>query len=182
MVIEGHQIGNHSFSHPILTKTSFLDFFHEIIATNLSIWVKTGVYPHLLRFPYGLADARIHIIYSGKIIGWSVDAADWKEKDPQRLTQKILIQTQSGSIILLHDIKEDTISALPAIIDGLRAHGYTFMSLDQLLPEQETREQKSGIWLNATKNIPIGKNGETISRMVEPHTDSPLITSPISLE
>lgn len=72
-------------------------------------------------------------IHPGPIIGWNVDAYDWKAKDPVKLAQNIVSQTKSGSIILLHDIKEDTVKALPLIIDGLQKKGFAIVPLENLL-------------------------------------------------
>lgn len=77
----------------------------EVLLPNLKIFSLTGKYPAYFRFPYGIDDIRIRKIYGGHIIGWNVDAYDWKAKDPMKLAKNIIDQTKSGSIILLHDIK-----------------------------------------------------------------------------
>jgi peptidoglycan-N-acetylglucosamine deacetylase len=89
----------------------------EIFLPHLKIFSLTGRYPEYFRFPYGIDDIRIREYYRGRVIGWDVDAYDWKMKDPAKLAQNIIAQTKTGSIILLHDIKEDTVKALPMIID-----------------------------------------------------------------
>ncbi len=157
MVREWYKIGNHSFSHPQFPKLWWGKIMEEVIFTNISIWLQTWEYPKYFRFPYGLGDKRVSLFFGGKNIGWNVDGNDWKEKNPKRLVDTIINQTRSGSIILLHDIKEDTVQALPLIIKTLKSRWYTFVSLDVLLPKQETKIEKKWIWVSATKNIPIQK-------------------------
>jgi peptidoglycan-N-acetylglucosamine deacetylase len=77
----------------------------EIFLSHLKLLSLTGRYPAYFRFPYGIDDIRIRRYYGGKIIGWNVDAYDWKAKDPIKLASSIINQTKPGSIILLHDIK-----------------------------------------------------------------------------
>ena len=162
---EWHEIGNHSFSHPEFPKLWWEKLIQEVIFTNISIWLQTGEYPKYFRFPYGLGDTRVCLFFNGKNIGWNVDGTDWKEKNPTRLVNTIVHQTRSGSIILLHDIKEDTVLALPLIIKKLKSEWYTFVSLDVLLPKEQTKAQKQWIWVNATKNIAIQKKKENMQRM-----------------
>lgn len=105
----------------------------EVLFPHLKMALITGKYPTYFRFPYGIDDIRIRNFYSWKIIGWNVDAYDWKAKNPKILAEKIIAQTRTGSIILLHDIKEDTVKALPLIIDGIRAKNLEFTSLPSLI-------------------------------------------------
>lgn len=114
-------IGNHSYSHPLFKKLSLLHIAREFIGTDARIFLATGIIPEYFRFPYGVEDSRIGYFHDGPIIGWSVDAYDWKARNPKTLARNIVRQTKSGSIILLHDIKADTVLALPDIIDGIRA-------------------------------------------------------------
>lgn len=113
-------IGNHSFSHPDFRKIETVKIINEILFTDIAIFSTTGTWPKYFRFPYGDIDPRIRYIYHDSTVAWNVDAYDWKAKNPHTLAVKILSQVHTGSIILLHDIKEDTVKALPEILDGLR--------------------------------------------------------------
>ncbi len=130
---EWHTIWNHSYSHPIFKKLSLFHLATEILRTDYRIFLATGTTPRYFRFPYGVEDYRIWYFHTGPIIGWNVDAYDWKARNPKILAKNIIQQTKSGSIILLHDIKTDTVAALPDIIDGIRAKWYTIVPLKKLL-------------------------------------------------
>lgn len=113
-------IANHSFSHPDFRKIETARVITEIFFTNVKIFSTVGMWPQYFRFPYGNVDPRIRHIYHGSTVAWNVDAYDWKAKNPHALALKIIAQVHTGSIILLHDIKDDTVKALPEILDTLR--------------------------------------------------------------
>ncbi len=150
MKASGHEIGNHSYLHPELSKIPTLRYIFEVWRTAGMIWSVTGAYPIFFRFPYWAEDRRIGDFHSGPIIGWNVDAYDWKGKNPEKLTKNIIAQTKSGSIILLHDIKRDTVEALPLIIDGLEARGYRFVPLRGLIGYSSGRNYRNIIYRSAT--------------------------------
>lgn len=117
---EWHIIWNHSYTHVLFTKIPKEQIITEVLFTNIKIFSIVWKVPDYFRFPYGWEDFYISLIHKAPIIGWNVDAYDWKAKNPKTLSNNIINQTKDGSIILLHDIKEDTVKALPLIIDGLR--------------------------------------------------------------
>lgn len=116
---DGHTVGNHSFSHANFVKITTPEILSQVLLTNLKIWTTIGVWPEYFRFPYGNIDSRIAYVYHGATVAWNVDAYDWKAKSPHTLAVKIVSQVHTGSIILLHDIKEDTVKALPEILETL---------------------------------------------------------------
>lgn len=146
----GHEIGNHSYIHPQFTKIMTLRYVFEVWRTAGMIWSATGKYPIFFRFPYWAEDRRIGYFHSGPIVGWNVDAYDWKAKDPERLANSIIAQTKSGSIILLHDIKKDTVKTLPLIIDGLKRRGYWFVPLRDLIGYKKEKDYKNIIYRAAS--------------------------------
>lgn len=128
---EGHEIGNHSWSHPDLTKLAPADALSEIARTQTAI-AQTGVpAPRLMRPPYGAIDEMVAGHTRLTIIRWNVDPADWKTKDPAKLHEQILTQARSGAIILLHD-KPATAAALDGVIASLKPV-YQFVTVSQLL-------------------------------------------------
>jgi peptidoglycan-N-acetylglucosamine deacetylase len=163
MVSEGHTVGNHSFSHPDFSRIETPRLAIEVIATDVKIWLASGTWPRYFRFPYGQIDARIRSVSMEHIIAWDVDAYDWKVKNPHTLATKILAQVHTGSIILLHDIKEDTVRALPEILDTLLARGYRFISLDELIGS--TPHERDDIIYNASRSRRLPermRNADTI--------------------
>jgi peptidoglycan/xylan/chitin deacetylase (PgdA/CDA1 family) len=137
IVAEGHEIANHSWSHPALSKLSSAGVDSQIRRTNEVIKRVTGVQPTTMRPPYGATNARLNKRldeeYGLKVILWSVDPLDWKYRNSSRVTQQILENTQAGGIVLAHDIHATTVDAMPATLDGLLAKGFKFVRVDELL-------------------------------------------------
>ncbi|MEP6936964.1 MAG: polysaccharide deacetylase family protein [Chthoniobacterales bacterium] len=136
-VREGHEIGNHSWSHPILGKMSDEAVRSQLRRTDDAISTAIGTRPTLLRPPYGSITARqkhwIHDDFGYKIIIWDVDPLDWKRPGPSVVCERIIKQTRPGSIILAHDIHPATIAAMPATFDQLQARGFKFVTVSELI-------------------------------------------------
>jgi peptidoglycan/xylan/chitin deacetylase (PgdA/CDA1 family) len=134
---EGHEIGNHSWSHPNLGKMSDDAVRRQLQRTDEAIKSATGARPTLLRPPYGSLSARqkrwIHDEFGYRIILWDVDPLDWKRPGPAIVRSRIVKQTRSGSIVLAHDIHPGTIEAMPAILDDLEAKGFKFVTVSELI-------------------------------------------------
>jgi peptidoglycan/xylan/chitin deacetylase (PgdA/CDA1 family) len=115
---EGHEIGNHSWSHPNLAKMSDDAVRSQIKRTEEAITGAIGSRPVLLRPPYGsITPRQKHLIHDDlgyEIILWDVDPLDWKEPGPNIVSSRILKETRPGSIVLSHDIHAQTIQAMPA--------------------------------------------------------------------
>jgi peptidoglycan-N-acetylglucosamine deacetylase len=134
---EGHEIGNHSWTHPQLSKLSDQRVTEEITKTQEAIKNACGFTPTLLRPPYGAITKRqrewIENQFELNVILWSVDPLDWKRPGAAVITQRILSGAQSGAIILSHDIHQQTVDAMPATFDALLAKGYKFVTVSQLI-------------------------------------------------
>jgi peptidoglycan/xylan/chitin deacetylase (PgdA/CDA1 family) len=136
-VAEGHEIGNHSWSHPNLAKLSD-DAVHNQLQRTEDIIVKTaGVKPKLMRPPYGELTKQQRILvnhdFGYKVILWDVDPLDWKRPGPSVVARRIIAGARSGSIILSHDIHPPTIEAMPQVFDALLAKGFKFVTVSELL-------------------------------------------------
>jgi peptidoglycan/xylan/chitin deacetylase (PgdA/CDA1 family) len=134
---DGHEIGNHSWSHPNLGKMSDDAVRRELQKTDDVILSATGNRPALMRPPYGSITARqkkwINQDFGYKIITWDVDPLDWKRPGPAVVCNRIVRNTRAGSIILAHDIHPGTIEAMPATIDQLEAKGFKFVTVSELI-------------------------------------------------
>lgn len=134
---EGHEIANHSWSHPNLGKMSDDGVRRELQKTDDAIKSATGVRPTLMRPPYGsLTDRQkrwVHNDFGYKVIIWDVDPLDWKRPGPTVICNRILNETRAGSIILAHDIHPGTIDAMPATLDQLEAKGFKFVTVSELI-------------------------------------------------
>ena len=137
ILADGHEIGNHSWTHPQLSKLSDDRVTTEINKTQDAIKEASGFTPTILRPPYGAITARqrewIENQFGLSIILWSVDPFDWKRPGASVITQRILSQVRPGAIILSHDIHKQTVDAMPATLDGLIAKGYKFVTVTQLI-------------------------------------------------
>ncbi|MBA3832952.1 MAG: polysaccharide deacetylase family protein [Chthoniobacterales bacterium] len=150
-VREGHEIGNHSWSHPAFAKMSDAAVRREIQKTDDAIRAAIGHSPVLLRPPYGSITIRqkqwIHSEFGYRIILWDVDPLDWKRPGPTIVMNRIVRQTRPGSIILSHDIHPGTIKAMPETFDQLQARGFKFVTVSELIamgkpmPPQEPRAE-----------------------------------------
>lgn len=136
-VSEGHEIGNHSWSHPILSKMSDSAVREQLTKTRDAVARAAGVQPRTMRPPYGALLQRqrewIHAELGYPTIIWSVDPLDWKRPGSSVVTSRILAGTTPGAIILAHDLHGQTVDAMPATLDGLLRKGYQFVTVSQLL-------------------------------------------------
>jgi peptidoglycan/xylan/chitin deacetylase (PgdA/CDA1 family) len=136
-VKEGHEIANHSWSHPNLAKMSDEAVRRELQNTDDAISSAIGKRPTLLRPPYGAISARqkrwIHDDFGYRIIIWDVDPLDWKRPGPSVVTSRILKETHAGSIVLAHDIHPPTIEAMSSTFDQLEQKGFKSVTVSELL-------------------------------------------------
>jgi len=131
----GMEIANHSFTHRNLARLSTEDDVRELLQTQAAVQAVTGRTPRFVRPPGGDWNTALEGI--AKEWGltpcfWTVDAFSAEVVGAQQVAETVLKQVQPGSIILMHNGKMTTIQALPAIIRGLRARGYTFVTIDTL--------------------------------------------------
>jgi peptidoglycan/xylan/chitin deacetylase (PgdA/CDA1 family) len=140
MDIEGHIIGNHSFSH-----ANLFDFFsskrvvQEILDTDKVIQQHLNKQPLFFRPPYGITTPNIAKAVrqvEHKTIGWSLRSLDTVIKDEQKLLKRVKKKLKKGSVVLFHDHLEFLPRFLPLFLEYLLKEGYTVVGLDQLLQLQ----------------------------------------------
>ncbi|MCT4553558.1 MAG: polysaccharide deacetylase family protein [Pelagimonas sp.] len=134
---EGHEIGNHSWSHPNLAKRSNASVLREIDRTSDAIFKITGRPPVTFRPPYGSFTKRQRLmLYEQRnlpTILWSVDPQDWRRPGASVVARRILNGSRPGSIILSHDIQSGTVRAMPNTFDGLSQRGMKFATVSQMM-------------------------------------------------
>ncbi len=137
MAEEGHEVANHSWSHPALTKLGADGVRKQLVNTSDAIEKACGIRPTVMRPPYGATNAalnrKINNDYGMKVILWSVDPLDWKYRNSDHVESEILKGTTPGGIILSHDIHATTVAAMPATLDALLAKGYKFVTVSELI-------------------------------------------------
>jgi peptidoglycan/xylan/chitin deacetylase (PgdA/CDA1 family) len=142
-VAAGHEIGNHTYSHPALYLRSNSFISEEVGAAQAIICDTTGKAPELFRAPYGarwfgLREAQRQCNLLG--VMWTVLGLDWKLPAGE-ITRRVLARTGNGAIICLHDGRAvernpdigQTLEAVERLIPALRARGFTFETVTQLL-------------------------------------------------
>ncbi len=144
----GHEIGNHSMRHKNPTKQAYAEILSDISACSELLASLTGVSPRLYRAPAGAYDNKT--IEAAERLGmtavqWSADSIDWKNPSPEAIVQRIMKKAAPGGIVLLHLGKENTVKALPDVIESLENEGYVFVTVSELLPEGETSVDKNGV-------------------------------------
>lgn len=139
---EGHAIGNHSYNHPLLTKLSAPAFERQMNKTQSILKPLIGYEPRLFRPPYGEVNEeqlKWAVKHNYTVVNWNVDSLDWKNLDADEVTNNILEQVGPGAIILQHaggGVGGDltgTVKAIPRVIETLKAQGYHFMTIPDLL-------------------------------------------------
>ena len=131
----GHQLGNHSWSHPELPKLSVDQIASEIDRTNEAIRQATGVKPSILRPPYGAVNGvvleQLRLRNMSSIL-WSVDTRDWADRNSQIVCSRAVAGARPGAVILMHDIHQTSVNAVPCILSSLKQQGYSFVTIQRL--------------------------------------------------
>ena len=132
----GHQLGNHSWSHPELPKLPVDQIAGEIDRTNDAIKQATGVTPAILRPPYGAVNGvvleQLRLRGMSSIL-WSVDTRDWADRNSDIVCSRAVAGARPGAIILMHDIHQTSVGAVPCILSALKQQGYSFVTVQGLL-------------------------------------------------
>lgn len=136
-VAEGHEIGNHSHTHRLLSKLGDGELRGEMANCRDAVGRAAGVQPRTMRPPYGgLLQRQRELIYGEfgyPTILWSCDPLDWKRPGAGVVSSRILAGTSAGGIVLAHDLHAQTVDAMPATLDGLLRRGFKFVTVSQLL-------------------------------------------------
>ena len=132
----GHQLGNHSWSHPELPKLPVDQIAGEIDRTNDAIKQATSVTPAILRPPYGAVNGvvleQLRLRGMSSIL-WSVDTRDWADRNSDIVCSRAVAGARPGAIILMHDIHQTSVGAVPCILSALKQQGYSFVTVQGLL-------------------------------------------------
>lgn len=135
MADEGHEVGNHTFSHVTLTKIPVLDVAAEYRANSDLIARLTGKRPAYCRPPGGDYDPDVIRAAGAEgmtTVLWTDDPGDYANPAADVLLRRATDKLENGAIILLHDGPSSTLATLPAFIAGAQARGFKFVSLHDL--------------------------------------------------
>ena len=130
----GHELGNHSWNHPDLSKANHEKIVSEIHETTKVIEEATGVKPSSFRPPYGAFNELVQEELDMPIALWDVDTLDWQHRNAQQMLQILKNQIQEdGSIVLMHDIHPSTADGVDAVMQYLTENGYTFVTVSEFI-------------------------------------------------
>lgn len=135
----GHNIGNHTWSHPFLPDLSRDAAIFQFEAANATIEAVTGSRPTLLRPPYGVhtpESLKLTVAHDMTTVLWDVDTEDWAMPGSEAIAANALNRACGGSIVLMHDgggERAQSVEALPKIIESLLAERFELVTVDRLL-------------------------------------------------
>ena len=131
MAEEGHQIGNHTWSHQRLDGILPDEAAQEVARTEAALEALLGGGEYWLRPPYGQVAEGVEL--GVPMVKWCVDPRDWESRDAEKVTRAILDCVEPNSIILLHDIYSTSVDAALRVVDRLQEEGYWFVTVEELL-------------------------------------------------
>ena len=145
IVAEGHEIANHTWTHPQLSRLSAARVADELRRTHDKVLEVTGVRMTNLRPPYGAFNDSVRRVafdrHGYDTIMWSVDPLDWKYRNSSRVTRELVKGAAPGAVLLCHDIHPSTIAAVPPTLDQLLGRGFRFVTVAELMAMDKSGRQ-----------------------------------------
>lgn len=156
IVARGHEIGNHSTSHPQMSKLNETQIAKELNTQADNVLAIAGVRPVLFRPPYG--DYNNRVITTARAQGfvpiqWSVDSLDWKNRGAQEIITRAT-KVKSGDIVLFHNDSQYILDALPAVLQYYAENGYNVVPISEILLTGETTIDIQGWQQPVSTKIP----------------------------
>jgi peptidoglycan/xylan/chitin deacetylase (PgdA/CDA1 family) len=128
----GHEIGNHSWNHPDLTRLTHEQIASQLNRTSAAIKAATGKAPTVFRPPYGAINQTVRNATRLSPVLWDVDTEDWKYRDSAKVAQTVIDKAKRNEVVLMHDIHPTSVAAVPQILRTLTARGYHFVTVSHL--------------------------------------------------
>lgn len=150
----GFEIGNHSRNHLNMPKLSDGEIRAEIEYVNDKIVELTGIKPTYFRAPFG--DYNDRLVSAVEALGmvevqWSIDSLDWKGLSAKQICDRVIPKAKSGDIVLFHNNSDHVLDALPTVLATLRAKGFEFVTLSELVATSDYYVDNNGVQhLNAS--------------------------------
>ncbi|WP_246287267.1 polysaccharide deacetylase family protein [Lacticaseibacillus absianus] len=130
----GHEVGIHTYDHKFLPGLSHAEAMDEIYGKMTQVYYDVfGKLPTLLRPPYGAISKPIADAEDLPAIQWTTDSQDWESRNATAILNRVSATTYDGGIVLMHDIQPATVQALPNVLRALKAKGYRFVTVSELL-------------------------------------------------
>ena len=154
MAAEGHQIGNHTFTHRRLDNSGAVGL-HELERTEELLSATLGGSGYWVRPPWGFASAETLRETTVPLIHWSLDTEDWSVLNADKIAQNIIDHAQSGDIVLLHDAYATSVDAALKAIDVLQVRGYEFVTVEELFERMGVTPETGCLYSRPDKLRPV---------------------------
>lgn len=154
MAENGHEIGNHSYSHKNFSKSSVSVIQSEVAGTQNAVAVALGnndafAVPALARIPYGANNSNVGKAVGMPMIQWSVDTKDWSTKNASKTASAILSTVKDGDIVLMHDLYSQTADAVEKVAPELAARGFQLVTVEELFQAKGIELKPGVMYFNA---------------------------------
>ena len=172
----GHDVGNHSNTHPYMTQLDSAAIRQEIESCNSKVKDITGTAPTLFRPPYG--DYNNSVVDTVNSMGmycvqWTIDSLDWQDPSPSEILEKVKNNLAPGAIILMHNGAKNTPEALPSVIEYIQSQGYEIVPISQLLPKGTYKTDANGMMIPDEKPCSdTDKSVQTAAEITSSNTSS----------
>ncbi|MEG2396053.1 MAG: polysaccharide deacetylase family protein [Oscillospiraceae bacterium] len=142
----GSEIGNHTFSHILLTKLTRDGIALEINKSEELIFQITGKHTKLIRPPCGCYNSYTKEVVNKPMVLWTIDTMDWSHQNKGQTYKRVIENVKDGDIILMHDLFTPTAEASEMIIPELAKMGFQLVTVSELI---EYKKDIKGIILNS---------------------------------
>ena len=160
--MEGHQIANHTWDHPQLTKQSWAGVQSQLSRTDAMLDSAIGFdQSYMLRPPYGDYNQNVLSAAGVPAVFWSMDTADYKTNSASVVCNQIVRAARDGGICCIHDTHQSTVVGSLQAIDILKQQGYQFVTIEELFYRRGITPQNGVIYSNAYP-------GSTADRLAQP--------------
>lgn len=134
VVDAGHDVGNHTMTHPKLSDLGASEQRDELADLDSLVVEQVGILPGSIRPPFGdIPASGIADTQKRPVVMWSVDSLDWRKRSAKAIVDEVLADVGAGDIILMHELYERSVQALPEILAGLEERGLSVVSVPELL-------------------------------------------------
>lgn len=151
----GHEIGNHTYTHPHCNSLSRDELIKELETTSDLIEELIGNRPTMFRPPYGEYNNQVLTTCNQlgyQVIQWSIDSLDWREPGVDFIFNRIITKARPGDIILMHNNAPDTPEVLRRLIPALQKKGFEIVPLSEMVFKTDYYiESHSGLQVSKSK-------------------------------
>lgn len=148
----GIELGNHSQTHPDLSKLTREELKTEIGQTDELLSKIDGKPYHLFRAPFGRLSEDVRALVPAPVLDWTIDTLDWKDSSAEDIYNTVWSQKFSGAIVLMHDGYENTVTALKRLLPDLKREGYQAVSLSQMSKAHDCPLKTGSVYIRIRKN------------------------------